>query len=310
VTTADPTVPSPDCFRCGYDLRGISDDHPCPECGLLAERSRRQTDELHESRPKWLRSISRGVILILLAIAMLTIWGYYASTIAILIDRQQLPFLSASAWGRGNTQIALDVNYGIIAVAEILLIMGVLFLTHPEGYEPADRADRWRRRSMRAASVFPLIASVVLYYVGFTVSSFNGMPADIGDISTFWLAMALLTLGVVPLILLLFSYLRAIAKRARSAHLAEHCNIVAIGTASAYLYALGVLIFEIITLQGTGRYWDFLYAQIYLTWGMALVGLFFGTWSLYLLTRFAISFTLASRHIRRQWKHADRAVQA
>ena len=46
-----------ECYRCGYDIRGIASDQPCPECGLLAERSRRVTDELHNTRPTWLRTI-------------------------------------------------------------------------------------------------------------------------------------------------------------------------------------------------------------------------------------------------------------
>ena len=53
-------ISTPDCFRCGYDLRGIADDHACPECGLLAGRRRRATDELHATRPKWLRKVFHG----------------------------------------------------------------------------------------------------------------------------------------------------------------------------------------------------------------------------------------------------------
>src|SRR5580765_3129732 len=71
---ATPTADA--CYRCGYDLRGIADDQPCPECGLLARRSRRPTDELHNSRPRWLRRISRGANLILLAILIAAVWPF------------------------------------------------------------------------------------------------------------------------------------------------------------------------------------------------------------------------------------------
>jgi len=61
------------CYRCGYVLRGIGDDQPCPECGLLARRSRRPSDELHYTRPRWLRRVSRGSNLLLLAILLIVI---------------------------------------------------------------------------------------------------------------------------------------------------------------------------------------------------------------------------------------------
>src|SRR3712207_3483647 len=57
------------CYRCGYDLRTLADNQPCSECGLLAARSRRPTDELHHTRPGWLRRLAWGVWLILLAMA-------------------------------------------------------------------------------------------------------------------------------------------------------------------------------------------------------------------------------------------------
>ncbi len=72
VATVDPVAPASlqyavpvteaqgTCYRCGYVLHGIADDQPCPECGLLAERSRRVSDELHDTRPRWLARIARA----------------------------------------------------------------------------------------------------------------------------------------------------------------------------------------------------------------------------------------------------------
>src|SRR5262245_57647691 len=75
------------CYRCGYDVRGIANEHPCPECGLLAERSRRVTDELHNTRPRWLRRLSLGVWLILLALAAAAIWPFVSLALITSILR-------------------------------------------------------------------------------------------------------------------------------------------------------------------------------------------------------------------------------
>ena len=58
------------CFRCGYDLRGVDDEAACPECGLLAGRSRPATSRLRDANPAYLRRVSVGVWLILVTLPM------------------------------------------------------------------------------------------------------------------------------------------------------------------------------------------------------------------------------------------------
>jgi hypothetical protein len=73
VASGQPSHPD-ECFRCGYDLRGIVNEQPCPECGLLAVRSRRLTDELHDTRPRWLRRLSLGVWSLVAAVVTAIAW--------------------------------------------------------------------------------------------------------------------------------------------------------------------------------------------------------------------------------------------
>src|SRR4051812_31770025 len=82
--TAEPPLDLSDdeCYRCGYQLRGVADDQPCPECGLLAERSRRPSDELHDTRPGWLARLAWGVRLILLALLAAGAWPFAAAAIS------------------------------------------------------------------------------------------------------------------------------------------------------------------------------------------------------------------------------------
>lgn len=52
------------CASCGYNLRGLTARHACPECGTPASRSL-QGDLLRRSDPSWLGKIRLGVVLIL-----------------------------------------------------------------------------------------------------------------------------------------------------------------------------------------------------------------------------------------------------
>jgi len=138
-----------ECYRCGYDLRGIANDQACPECGLLAERSRRVTDELHETRPKWLRSISIGAILILLSIVVEIAWAMCVPMVIVALDDR---WINSWQWLRWM------IPSGFLLGA-FIFVVGVFLLTRREGYPPADRADRWLRRWLRRASITPLLAA-------------------------------------------------------------------------------------------------------------------------------------------------------
>jgi hypothetical protein len=120
----------------------------------------------------------------------------------------------------------------------------------------------------------------------------------------------LLTMGCVPLPVLLFYQLRSVAKRARSAHLAEHCAIVGISTSITLLYAGAMAyVFETAERWARDSYWttrgD---TSLVLTLILSLLGTMIVLWSLYLLVRFAIAFRKASRELKRKWKLHDRAT--
>ena len=88
-----------------------------------------------------------------------------------------------------------------------------MLLTRPEGYEPADKIDRPRRVALRYAATAPFLA------LGFLYAAVYGnvrVGSQISD-TILSISLILLTVGVIPMVMLGFLYLRAIAKRARSA---------------------------------------------------------------------------------------------
>ena len=281
-----------ECYRCGYDLRGIADDQPCPECGLLAQRSRRVTDELHNTRPKWLRAIARGSNLILLAIVTAVLWTLFlANDVGQVPQRIMLRHPDFSLWG-------LDF-------ALLIFLFGVALLTRREGYAPADLADRWLRRLLRIVPLF-LVAAAVTERIDFVFI----WPRQHGvDNSTILVLMLLFFAGLFLLPLLVFLRLRGLAVRARSAHLAEHCLIVGIGASLAicYIFVISFLNSYSDQLGFSEYWWERSDVALVLMLVMATAGVLFLLWSLYLLIRFTISFNRAARQLRYKWTRDDRA---
>lgn len=290
------------CFRCGYPLVGIADDRPCPECGLLAARSRRETDELHLARPRWLKRLSRGVWLLLLAM----VWPWIGIPTATNLPRFVYTFLESTVNLRGFVGDGVEVGM-IAAVAfgpvMVGLILGSILLATPEGYPPADEADRrWRILLVMAACIPVIVGLVVLILIGDGGRNFSSVdPSDILSLG--------ISLGSAPLPVLLFFQLRRLAKRARSAQLAEHCAIVGIGTCLSLLYfAATYLVFGHVSELGLGDHWvNNSNAALLLALAVGVLGILFYLWSLMLMIRFALAFTRASKQAKRDWRRDDRA---
>jgi hypothetical protein len=294
---------SDECYRCGYDLRGIANDQPCPECGLLAQRSRRVTDELHNTRPRWLRRISLGVWLTLLALFVTTAWQLLLTGFDRWIDERW-------NWRSG---LAYTMPWWGLDFGALLLPVGMFLLTAAERYPPADQVDHRRRLLIRMLSFVPLVAVLVQHAMeawarhGWRTLGWTTEPMMFRVCET--LLPFVLTLTMAPLPLLFFVQLGSLAKRVRSAHLAEHCVIVGIGMSLSLIYgAVKPFIPDFGPEWNLGTPWT-RYVSVELVLDLVAgvaIGLFM-LWSLYLLLRFAIAFHRASRQLRRSWNRDDRA---
>jgi hypothetical protein len=300
---AEPAA-AEECYRCGYDLRGIANDRACPECGLLAERSRRITDELHHTRPAWLAGLSHGVWFILAGIAGVFVWTavlaslgnrYSAEYVNAVTQRRRPPV--AAAFVIEHIPALLLGGFGLCALG---FALGCWRLARAEGYPPADQADRRRRVALRALSLVPLAGMAC------EAPLWLAYPRAL-QTTTAWLPLLIGLVICIPLPLLLFHQLRSIAGRARSAALVEHCAIVGIGTSVTLAYlslvlglsllqdATGVAVVESDSAWLMMTAIAFLGVLLFLFWGAAM------------LIRFGIHFRRARQHLRAQWKQQDQA---
>ena len=209
----------------------------------------------------------------------------------------------------GVLPIWLLLNWLIADIGPIVFLIGVICLTVEEGYPPADQADASLRWLLRRAAGIPLVTLLAsqldtLLEMWFppvlrSASGFVSTPA-------FWALGIIAALAIPPL---LFERLRTLAKRARSAHLAEHCRIVGVGSTLSII-AIGII--SIVLYYGDQWFGDNWSSgsntSLLLMLTLLTSALLFLLWSLYLLIRFAIAFHFAARNLRRQWKSADRSA--
>jgi hypothetical protein len=296
------------CFRCNYDLRGVADDAPCPECGLLAGRSRMPSEELRHSRPAWLLKLSLGIWLMLAALVGTLVWMVVLPGIRFWLFQKAYPD-GRNFWGTGRVNPGWEWLLGHIVflgfeLAAGMLLLGALLVTWNEGRPHADRTDRMRRRAIRLTAAVPLMSIALIHLAfrtntpGFRILSRIGVEDSIYIVT--------LTL-CIPLPALLFYQLRHLAQRVLNAHLAEHCAIVGVGI-SATLFAWAafstVMLFFRDDLQrwiSQSQSWLVMMAVL-----VTAVGLFY-FWAIYLMIRFAIAFAKARRQALDAWRRADLA---
>ena len=312
--TREPALSTPDrCLRCGYDLRGVADDQPCTECGLLAERSRRPSEALVDAAPQWLLGISLGVVLILVAICLLFAWYFGEAPLFQAITPAPVfvrPPLTSGGYLKRSPPMLLGLRLdfeivGLVAcdTAAVLLIVGVLLISRREPSAPVDR-DRAARGAMRAFSTLPLIAMSVVHYSSFGTRLFRYWVSD----WTEYVVAGLFTLGCAPLPPLLFAHLRRLANRVLHAQLAEHATIVGVGLSLTLLFMAGVMTTIAIVTQATSYplYGSYAFLALQLIQSVAMV--LFGGWSALNFLRFGIAFFRAYRGAQRRWNAADRAA--
>lgn len=296
------------CARCGYDLRGVDDNIPCPECGLLAERSRQGDGHLTDATPGWLLGISIGVALILVAHLLAAAWPFFM----VPLRSAFRPIYALTTPGRFTVTypeifgVAINPELlwiGGFDLAAVTLIVGVWLLTRPQRRGARDRGLRW---GLRACSLAPIPALAIAHW---QLGPFFAQTRT--DELLSFLQMLFLTIGLAPVPAMTFALLRRLALRVLHPRLAEHAAIVGVGL-SATLVAIPLLVLA----YHLGRWYGDTYwttrstASLVIPLAGAVFLVLFGGWSALNCVRFTIAFARAYRGARRKWRDADRSAEA
>lgn len=144
------------CVDCGYNLRGLSTDGRCPECGADVEASLRG-HELQAASLPWLREICQGFALMKRAVLIALCALLFAIAVELIFAyvKPNAPLIYKSA----------DILFGVVVIAMGLLALFGFFLATKVEPRVAARGEgisarRWAR--FLATSTLALLLSLRL----------------------------------------------------------------------------------------------------------------------------------------------------
>jgi len=186
------------CRRCGYNLRGLSPEGRCPECGIAVGRSL-LGDYLRFAEPHWVRTLASGSTILLVAIAL---------TLA-------LGSITAALMGIGGVRVSWMWLRWQQSVIVVTAFVGYWKLTTPDPGTVEDPTRLTARRLVRIAQTI----SVILFCAP--------LVPFIGEARIDWIVLPLATgvIGIVNMIAI-FIYARQLALRIRDEKMAKECTIL------------------------------------------------------------------------------------
>ncbi|MCH8853082.1 MAG: hypothetical protein IID41_10580 [Planctomycetes bacterium] len=126
------------CVHCGYNLRGLTKRHRCPECGTPAGFSV-EGDLLKYAPIPWIRTVRNGLAMF--------VWSIGIHLLSIV-----------SSWVMPDYGVLLDL------VSAVLAIVGAMFVTVPEPTAVAGPGGFGVRRRIRVLAFVNFVGTVCLIF--------------------------------------------------------------------------------------------------------------------------------------------------
>jgi hypothetical protein len=255
------------CVRCGYNLRGITEQTACPECGLAAHRSAAAGEALADCPAGWVTKVAAGAALLLA--------GYLGPLVAIALSA--IPAYERSALAQPA-----------VAMAYLALHATGAFLVTAR--EPGGRrrglADRLAAWALRLCSLGPLVAVPLFWYWMIWSST--------GSVGRHMTLLEVLYGAILPCPVLTMLRLQRLMRRVGRPRVAEHAAIAGVG--------LSALVAAIVFVSWATSYRG--HAPTYIA-ALAVAAVVFYFWCVGALARAAWHLRAAAREARRAWREAD-----
>ncbi len=304
------------CMRCGYDLTGLDDRRPCPECGLLAGISRKSGDALRDNHPRWLGRLTLGVCCLAVAVLTLPLIGVGVALLDRVIMALTMQATGPRFWvfrAPSILTLATPVDWVLIATGCLLALLPVLllpiglFLIGNRSSYTGGPGHRFRHLGVRLLPIVPLVA--VLMSLADTLDLLDSLGTGAARIaSQLGPYAAILSFAAVGWISIVVSLrLRRLAERAPAPLLAADSPIIGVVVGvilivgSAFMLSLYSELFRV---PGQGLLMSIVFTTVVVFVSVLIAALI---WSVYLLIRYAIAFASTRRQALQAFAEADRS---
>lgn len=263
------------CRRCGYNLKTLSPESKCPECGTSVSRSI-HGDLLRFADPDWVRKLATGTLTTMIG-ACLAIMGWLVFTAMVFVG------LSVLQWGR-----TIWILCWIVGAA------GIWIITTPDPGTSDTTSDRGTGRLLtRVSLTLSLCLIIANSYRDMMDSLISHFLAAVGYGNDALYAIAL------------FTFARSLATRIPNEKLARSCSWLMYFLVADTIVNAGVwVIFTLILGEFPA---NLLAIYNVLPFLVSLIGFL---WSVWLLVRFRKAFKNAYTLAQDAWTDGQSTPRA
>lgn len=281
-TAVDQDIP---CRKCSYNLRGLSIEGRCPECGLPIGLSV-HGELLRYSDPNFVATLARGISLIL--------WGIFVIIVGTIV------VMVAAVAARSGAGPGVMVASAVPFIGNVMMIVGAWFLTVPDPSGLGEDRYGTARKIIRIALVVGLLNQLINWGLQ---SSPSLAPAAQLALQT--IAFVAGIVGVVGQFAQLY-YLHKLALRIPNPDLSQRARFLmwALGISYGLLLVVGFVAVAVFA-SGAGKAAAPAAAGAGCFAGiLGLAVLVFGVMYLFMLGRFGREFKAQAALARQVWSAA------